>query len=54
LANKKSSEDGDVNEKDVDDFKILKRNIANLKKQAERQGLQIDDLIKFLKIELKK
>jgi hypothetical protein len=54
LAKKKSSEDGDVNEKDVDDFKILKRNIANLKKQAERQGLQIDDLIKFLKIELKK
>jgi hypothetical protein len=54
LTKKKSSEDGDVNEKDVDDFKILKRNIANLKKQAERQGLQIDDLIKFLKIELKK
>jgi hypothetical protein len=54
LANKKSSEDGDVNEKNVDDFKILKRNIANLKKQAERQGLQIDDLIKFLRTELKK
>jgi hypothetical protein len=54
LANKKFSDDGDVNEKNVDDFKILKRNIANLKKQAERQGLQIDDLIKFLKTELKK
>jgi hypothetical protein len=54
LANKKSSEDCDVNEKNVDDFKILKRNIANLKKQAERQGLQIDDLIKFLRTELKK
>jgi hypothetical protein len=54
LANKKFSDDGDVNEKNVDDFKILKRNIANLKKQAERQGLQIDDLIKFLKTDIKK
>jgi hypothetical protein len=54
LTNKKSSDDGDVNEKNVDDFKILKRNIANLKKQAEKQGLQINDLIKFLKTELKK
>ena len=31
---RKSSEDGDVNEKDVDDFKILKRNIANFEKTS--------------------
>jgi len=54
LANKKSSGDGDVNEKNVDDFKILKRNIANLKKQAEKQGVEVDQLIKFLKSELGK
>jgi hypothetical protein len=54
LANKKSSGDGDVNEKNVDDFKILKRNIANLKKQAEKQGIEVDQLIKFLKSELGK
>jgi hypothetical protein len=54
LTKKKSSGDGDVNEKNVDDYKILKRNIANLKKQAERQGLDIDQLIKFLKSELGK
>jgi hypothetical protein len=52
LANKKSSGDGDVNEKNVDDFKILKRNIANLKKQAEKQGIEVDQLIKFLKSNL--
>ena len=54
LANKKSSGDGDVNEKNVDDYKILKRNIANLRKQAEKQGLEMDELIKFLKSELGK
>ena len=54
LASKKSSGDGDVNEKNVDDYKILKRNISNLKKQAEKQGLEMDELIKFLKSELGK
>lgn len=54
LANKKSSGDGDVNEKNVDEFKILKRNIANLKKQAEKQGVEIEQLIKFLKSEIGK
>lgn len=54
LASKKSSGDGDVNEKNVDDFKLLKRNIANLKKQAEKQGVEISQLIKFLKSETSK
>jgi hypothetical protein len=49
LTSKKSNDDGGVNEKNVDDFKILKRNISNLKKQAEKQGIDINQLIKFLK-----
>jgi hypothetical protein len=48
LANKKSSGDGDVNEKNVDDYKILKRNISNLKKQAEKQGLSKKDIITLI------
>jgi len=51
LTKKSSSDDADVNKKELDASKILKRNINSLKKQAEKEGLSISELIKLLKSE---
>jgi hypothetical protein len=51
LTKKSSSDTADVNKKELDASKILKRNITSLKKQAEKEGLSISELIKLLKSE---
>lgn len=48
---KKDNGDADVNKKEVNVSKIFKKNIKSLKKQAEKEGLTISELIKLLKSE---
>lgn len=48
---KKSKKDGDINKKEVPMPKVIKNNIKVLKKQAEMQGISINELIKMLKSE---
>lgn len=50
LMGKKNS-DGDVNKKETEVSKILKKNMMSLKKRAEKEGLSISELIKLLKSE---
>jgi hypothetical protein len=51
LVKSKSSGNADVNRKDLDVSRALKRNMSVLKKQAEKEGISITDLIKMLKSE---
>jgi len=51
LVKKKSSDSGDVNKKDLETSRMLKRNLTVLKKQAEKEGISVSDLIKMLKSE---
>ena len=48
---KRKSEDSEVGKKDVVLSKILKKNIKSLKRQAEREGLSVAELVKALKSE---
>jgi hypothetical protein len=50
LVNKKSKP-SDVNEKEVKVSNIVKKNLNTLKKQAEKEGISISELIKMLKSE---
>ena len=51
LTKKKNSDSADINKKNVDVSRMLKRNLEVLKKQAEKEGVSITDLIKMLKRE---
>jgi hypothetical protein len=51
LTKKKNSSDGDINKKDVNASYVLMKNLKTLKKQAEKEGLSISELIKLLKSE---
>ena len=51
LVKKKSSDSGDVNKKNLETSRMLKRNLTVLKKQAEKEGISVSDLIKMLKSE---
>jgi hypothetical protein len=51
LVKKKSSGNADVNKKDVEVSRMLKRNLSVLKKQADKEGVSISELIKMLKSE---
>lgn len=48
---KKNNVSGDISKKEKTASKILKRNIQFIKKQAEQEGITINELIKFLKSE---
>jgi hypothetical protein len=48
---KKIKTDGDINKKDKISSKILKKNIDFIKKQAEKEGITINELIKMLRSE---
>lgn len=48
---KKTKNNGEINKKNKSTSKILKRNIEFLKKQAEKEGITINELIKMLKSE---
>lgn len=50
LMNKKK-DDSEINEKEKNISKIVKKNAKALKKQAEKEGLSISDLIKMMKSE---
>lgn len=51
LMKTKNSNDSEVSKKNTEASKILKKNIKSLKKQAEKEGVSISSLIKFLKSE---
>ena len=48
---KKDTGSADINKKEIDASKILKKNLKTLKKQAEKEGLSISELIKLMKSE---
>ena len=56
LMGKKGDNNSDIRKKESETKipSILRKNLESLKKQAERQGVTIDELIKFLKTELNK
>ena len=45
----KNSDDKEVGRKELNSSKILTKNISALKKQAEKEGISLSDLIKMLK-----
>jgi hypothetical protein len=45
----KTSDDKEVGKKELNSSKILTKNILALKKQAEKEGISLSDLIKMLK-----
>lgn len=47
----KTSDDKEVGKKELKSSKILTKNINSLKKQAEKEGISLSDLIKMLKSE---
>lgn len=51
LVKKQSSNDSDISKKDSKTSRMLKRNLSSLKKQAEKEGISISELIKLLKNE---
>jgi hypothetical protein len=51
LMKNKNSDNSDVSKKELDASKVLKKNISSLKRQAEKEGLSISELIKLLKSE---
>jgi hypothetical protein len=51
LMKNKNSNNADVSKKELDASKVLKKNISSLKRQAEKEGLSIAELIKLLKSE---
>jgi hypothetical protein len=51
LVKKKSSNDSDISKKESKTSRMLKRNLSSLKKQAEKEGISISELIKLLKNE---
>lgn len=51
LVKKKSSGNADVNKKELETSRMLKRNLSVLKKQAEKEGISVSELIKMLKSE---
>jgi hypothetical protein len=51
LVKKKSSDNADVNKKELETSRMLKRNLSVLKKQAEKEGISVSELIKMLKSE---
>ena len=48
---KKIKTDGDINKKEKISSKIIKKNLDFVKKQAEKEGITINELIKMLKSE---
>jgi len=51
LMKKKNSDNSEVTKKENQVSNILKKNISSLKKQAEKEGLSVSELIKMLKSE---
>jgi hypothetical protein len=51
LMGKKNSDTSEVGKKESEASSILKKNISSLKKQAEKEGLTVAELIKLLKSE---
>jgi hypothetical protein len=49
LMGKKNSDTSEVGKKESEASSILKKNISSLKKQAEKEGLTVAELIKLLK-----
>jgi hypothetical protein len=51
LMGKKNSDNSEVGKKETKTSNILKKNISSLKKQAEKEGISLSDLLKMFKSE---
>jgi hypothetical protein len=51
LMGKKNSDNSEVGKKETNTSNILKKNISSLKKQAEKEGVSISELLKMFKSE---
>jgi hypothetical protein len=51
LMGKKSTDNSEVGKKETNTSNILKKNISSLKKQAEKEGISISELLKMFKSE---
>ena len=51
LMGKKNSDNSEVGKKESNTSNILKKNISSLKKQAEKEGISISELLKMFKSE---
>ena len=54
LMKSKKSDDSEVGKKETEDIelsKILKKNLKSVKRQADREGISISAIVKFLKSE---
>jgi len=51
LMGKKSSDNSEVGKKETNTSNIIKKNISSLKKQAEKEGISISELLKMFKSE---
>ena len=51
LMGKKSSDNSEIGKKETNTSNILKKNISSLKKQAEKEGISISELLKMFKSE---
>ena len=51
LMGKKNSDNSEVGKKETKTSNILKKNISSLKKQAEKEGISISELLKMFKSE---
>ena len=51
LMGKKNSDNSEIGKKESEVSKVLKKNISSLKKQAEKEGISISELLKMFKSE---
>ena len=51
LMGKKSSDNSEVGKKETNTSNIIKKNISSLKKQAEKEGISLSELLKMFKSE---
>ena len=51
LMGKKNSDNSEIGKKESEVSKVLKKNISSLKKQAEKEGLSLAELLKMFKSE---
>jgi hypothetical protein len=51
LMGKKSSDNSEIGKKETNTSNILKKNISSLKKQSEKEGISISELLKMFKSE---
>lgn len=51
ILTKKDTGDADINKKEIKTSKILQKNLKSIRRQAEKEGITVSELIKLLKSE---